>query len=156
MPKGASKRFFLRGKKGCLRPEKERNKPVGVIQREGFDFAFDPSACMDCPSRCCGGTSGHVWVNQQELLEICTFLSTNPIDCIQKYFNRVENRLSIKERFSGHDFECVFLEGLEKRCSIYEARPLQCRRFPFWDHFRTHKDEVIEECPGIRVTRGIL
>ena len=128
----------------------EREKPVGFIRREGFDFAFDPSACADCPSRCCRGKSGHVWVNQKELLQISTFLEINPIDCIQKYFNRVENRLSVKERFAEDSLECVFLEGAEKRCAIYPVRPLQCRQFPFWDYFRTHKDELLKECPGIR------
>ena len=123
---------------------------MGVIRRDGFDFGFDLSACTDCASRCCRGKSGNVWVSQQEILRICTFLKTNAIDFIQEYLNRIGNRLSIKERFTDDNFECVFFEGLERRCSIYPVRPIQCRQFPFWDYFRRHKDEVIQECPGIR------
>jgi len=28
---------------------------------------------------------------------------------------------------------CPFLDRAENTCSVYEARPLQCRTFPFWD-----------------------
>jgi Fe-S-cluster containining protein len=122
---------------------------MGVIRRNGFGFGFDPSACSGCPGRCCRGTSGNVWVSPSEILQISGFLETNSIDCIQKYLNRVGNRLSIKERFTGHDFECVFFEGPKKGCSIYPVRPLQCRQFPFWDYFRRHKDQLVKECPGI-------
>ncbi len=89
------------------------------MRRDGFDFGFDPGACTDCPSRCCRGESGRVWLSQQEIFQICSFLNMNSIDFIQKYLNRIGNRLSIKERFSGHDFECVFLEGPQKTCSIH-------------------------------------
>jgi uncharacterized protein len=123
---------------------------VNIIERDGFDFGFDPSACTDCPSRCCRGKSGHVWLNQQEIFQICNFLNMNTIDFIQKHVNRTGNRLSIKERFNGQDFECIFLEGPQKKCAIYAVRPTQCRRFPFWNHFRKHREQAIKECPGVR------
>ena len=123
---------------------------MDIIRREGFDFGFDPGACEDCQSRCCCGESGKIWVDKHEILLICDFLGMNSVDFIRTYLNRTGNRLSIKERFTGHDFECVFLEGVEKRCSIYAVRPIQCREYPFWDHFRKHRDQVIKECPGIR------
>jgi Fe-S-cluster containining protein len=123
---------------------------MSIIRRDGFDFGFDPGACTGCPSHCCRGKSGRVWLNQQEIFQICNFLNMNAIDFIQKHTDRMGNRLSIKERHSEHDFECVFLEGSQKKCSIYEVRPTQCRRFPFWNYFRKHKDQAIKECPGIR------
>ena len=48
------------------------------------------------------------------------------------------------------DDDCVFLEGT--RCSVYTARPLQCRTFPFWPRFlKTKKawQELKQFCPGI-------
>jgi Fe-S-cluster containining protein len=163
---------------------------MGIVRKEGFDFGFDPGACADCPAHCCRGESGHIWVDQQEILAISSFLRINAIDCIRKYLDRIGNRLSIKERFAGDDFEprpqahspsrfietaglaselrkrqdpygpspaacgrdlqCLFFDGVSRRCSIYEVRPAQCRRFPFWEYFRKYKDEVIRECPGIR------
>ena len=123
---------------------------MGIIRKHGFDFGFDSGACTDCPGYCCRGESGNVWINQREIHQICSFLKTNPIDFIQKYLNRIGNRFSIKERFTEHDFECVFFEGSQRQCSIYAVRPLQCRQYPFWEHFIKHKDQVIKECPGIR------
>ena len=38
----------------------------------------------------------------------------------------------------------------KKQCSIYHARPMQCRTFPFWDYFKENEEEVYKECPAIR------
>ena len=92
-----------------------------------------------------------IWVNQQEILQISTFLQINLIDYIQKYINRIDNRFSIKERFTEDGFQCVFFDGPKKKCSIYPVRPFQCRTYPFWEHFRLNGKQVKRECPGIIV-----
>jgi len=123
---------------------------MNIIQKEGFDFGFDPSACESCPGYCCRGESGNIWVNHEDILRMCRLLQTNPIDFIPHYLNRINNRLSIKERVGEYSMECVFFDHHQKCCSIYAARPRQCRTFPFWEHFKRHKKELIKECPGIR------
>jgi len=59
-------------------------------------------------------------------------------------------------RTDGHwhlrDFtdQCPFLEG--RRCGVYEARPEQCRTWPFWpEHMspRAWDREVASFCPGV-------
>lgn len=48
------------------------------------------------------------------------------------------------------DGGCGFLDG--KRCSVYEARPVQCRTWPFWRenlHRATWKKDVAAFCPGV-------
>ena len=45
---------------------------------------------------------------------------------------------------------CPFLEGT--RCSVYEARPVQCGTFPFWrENLRTREEweSLGSFCPGI-------
>lgn len=45
---------------------------------------------------------------------------------------------------------CTFLEG--KRCGVYEARPTQCRTWPFWPEVMNAKAwdrEVKAFCPGV-------
>lgn len=45
---------------------------------------------------------------------------------------------------------CRFLEG--KRCSVYEARPTQCRTWPFWPENMKAKSwdkDVVSFCPGV-------
>ena len=55
--------------------------------------------------------------------------------------------VSLKER---SDYDCIFLT--EKGCAIYNARPLQCRTYPFWkgiaDSPESWKGEM-KSCPGI-------
>lgn len=48
------------------------------------------------------------------------------------------------------DGRCVFFEN--NRCQIYEARPLQCRTWPFWFGNMRSKAKWLEAaacCPGI-------
>jgi len=45
---------------------------------------------------------------------------------------------------------CRFLEGT--RCSVYEARPTQCRSWPFWPEnmgSKTWTKEIAAFCPGV-------
>jgi len=127
---------------------------MGIIQRNDFDFSFDPSACKGCTSLCCRGEHGYIWVTHKEILQICSFLKTNTVDFIRTYLNRIGNRLSIKEHFTEQGFECVFFDDLKNQCSIYAVRPFQCRQYPFWEYFKKHKEQVIKECPGIIIMEG--
>jgi hypothetical protein len=46
--------------------------------------------------------------------------------------------------------DCMFLKN--KRCSVYEARPTQCRTWPFWPEVLNPKawtKEVASFCPGV-------
>lgn len=57
----------------------------------------------------------------------------------------------VKEWFLKDSLQsCRFLKN--KKCSVYQARPTQCRTWPFWsDNFnaKTWKKEIINLCPGI-------
>lgn len=121
-----------------------------LLHQDGFDYLFDPTACADCQGKCCKGESGHVWINEHDVDRIGQFLELNKVDFIQRFVNRVNNRLVLKERCGGSDYACIFFDENENKCSIYPVRPEQCRTFPFWEFFKRHKDEVVRECPGIR------
>jgi hypothetical protein len=121
-----------------------------TVQKNGFDFVFDPGACETCPGHCCSGTSGKVWVSPREIEQICVFLGVNFVDFAARYLRRVENRFSLQERRVADAFECIFFDGAEKKCSIYGVRPHGCRSYPFWDYFKIHPQQVALECPGIR------
>ncbi len=124
---------------------------MDFVQMDGFDFVFDPSACEICPGHCCCGESGNIWVTQQEINRICEFLHMHSFDFMERYLRRVGNRFSCKEHVTEQGMECVFFQGAEQKCSIYAERPSGCRSYPFWDYFKTHPEQLDNECcPGIR------
>lgn len=123
---------------------------MDIIRKKGFDFGFAPEACDDCPGHCCCGESGHVWVSQPEFQAICSFLRINHVDCLGQYFNRIDNKLSVKELPTNQGLACTFFAGQGQGCRIYAVRPEQCRSYPFWKHFKTSRDIPAGECPGIR------
>jgi hypothetical protein len=60
-----------------------------------------------------------------------------------------DDRLSLRERADGG---CILLEGGDC-CTVYEARPEQCRTFPYWDALLEDQARLAEAaayCPGIQ------
>jgi uncharacterized protein len=136
--------------------KKEVRNPMDILYQNGFDFGFDPGACSSCPGNCCRGKSGKIRVNHNEILEISGFLEINVIDFIWEYLVPIDGGYSIRERVTGNEFECVFFDSRKNLCSIYAQRPLQCRRFPFWEVYRTDTDPLVKECPGILVREKLI
>lgn len=127
-----------------------RNNSEQLVGTDGFDFSFDPAACDPCQGRCCRGESGTVHVDEQEMQALADCLRMNIIDFINTCLVRKENRLTIKEKRTETESICVFFDTGNNRCSVYPARPTQCRTFPFWDFFKGKFSLAAAECPGVR------
>ncbi len=122
-----------------------------LILKDGYDFAFDPSGCQACDGNCCIGESGYIWINKTEIENLANLLNMSIEDTKNKYLFKVGYKYSIKEiKLSENNYICCFFDLNKKQCGIYDARPTQCRTFPFWEHFKTNKQEVFEECPAIK------
>ena len=119
------------------------------MTKEGFSFAFNPSACEVCEGNCCIGESGYIWVTPTEIQNIASYLKLSETDFRVQHLRKIQYRYSLKERQVGESFECEFFNMTQKKCTIYDVRPNQCRTFPFWDYFKEHTKEVEKECPGI-------
>ncbi len=122
-----------------------------LIKKEGFDFAFDATGCDTCAGNCCIGESGYIWINAQEIKNLALHLNLSIDEVKFRYLNKIGYKYSIKEvQLASNNFACYFFDLEKKQCSIYHARPMQCRTFPFWDYFKENKEEVYKECPAIR------
>ena len=119
------------------------------MTKEGYPYAFDPSACVSCGGRCCTGESGYIFVNKHEMERMANFLHIDIEALKERYLYKKGYKYSIKERQVGESFECVFFDRELNGCSVYAARPIQCRTFPFWEHFKHNVEALKEECPGI-------
>lgn len=105
--------------------------------------------CRRC-SLCCTGSEGYVFLSENDVGCLADALQLNDEQFIKVYCRWIKmdgavEFLSLKEK-SNHD--CFFWKD---GCSVYEARPLQCRTYPFWKNFLADKkiwDDALAECPG--------
>ncbi len=122
---------------------------MSIIKKENYPYAFDSNACSTCEGRCCTGESGYIYVTKAEIEAISALLNLSVNDFVAKYLFKKGYKYSIKELKYNDSYECVFYDRESNGCGIYNARPLQCKTFPFWDYYKTRIDELKQECPGI-------
>jgi Fe-S-cluster containining protein len=122
---------------------------MSIIKKEGYPYAFNSDACSSCQGRCCTGESGYIYVTKAEIFAIAELLNMDVNEFGVKYLYKKGYKYSLKEIKVDDSYECVFYDRESNGCKIYMARPTQCKTFPFWDYFKTHVDELKEECPGI-------
>lgn len=120
-----------------------------LFKDEGFSYAFESSACESCGGACCTGESGYIRLNITEAETIARLLGLTIEEFALKYLIKIGYGFSLKEKSYDGGFACVFFDEIAKNCGIYEARPRQCKTFPFWDAFKQNEEEVKKECPGI-------
>jgi len=120
-----------------------------LMKKEGYSYAFDSKACQECQGKCCTGESGYIYVNKTEIYAIAKLLNLNVNDFAVKYLFKKGYKYSIKENKFEDSYECVFYDRQTNGCNIYEARPTQCKTFPFWDYYKQRVSELKEECPGV-------
>lgn len=109
---------------------------------EGLKFK-----CTGCGG-CCTGSPGYVYLSKTDLELLAKHLQCTPQEFAQKYTRLVDEQYALLDKPSSYD--CIFLD--DKRCSVYEARPIQCRTFPWWIHnLREPQDweEAAKRCEGI-------
>jgi len=110
-------------------------------------LSFNCTQCGDC----CTGAPGYVWVSPEEIKELAKVTGESSTDDFErKYVMKVGNRKSLKE-LPQANFDCVFLDPETRGCMVYEARPQQCRTWPFWDSNLSSKTawkEAAAACPG--------
>lgn len=124
---------------------------MNLMKQDGFSYAFEPSACDTCQGNCCIGESGYIWITKEECENLAKLLNITLDELGQNYLMKVGYKYSIIEREIGpSNYACVFFDLEKRQCSVYDARPKQCRTFPFWDYFKTRVDEVKKECPAIK------
>jgi uncharacterized protein len=105
---------------------------------------FECTQCGDC----CTGAPGFVWVNQEEIDALAAKIGITVDEFEKKYVRKIGIRRSLVEFPNG---DCVFFDTEKRNCSVYEARPRQCRTWPWWNsNLQSEKawKETCEVCPG--------
>lgn len=112
--------------------------------KDGIQFQCQGSG------KCCvsHGEYGFVFLTLQDRKRMAKHLKLSTAAFTKKHCDRQGPAYHLKEDPKNTD--CQFLEN--KRCGIYEARPTQCRTWPFWPEVmspKTWKKEVANFCPGV-------
>lgn len=104
--------------------------------------------CTQC-GNCCTGAPGYVWVNQAEIKGIAAEVGEADVEAFEDmYVRKIGIRRSLREFPNG---DCVFFDNVKRTCTVYNARPRQCRTWPFWDSNVKSPEawaETCEVCPG--------
>ncbi len=113
-------------------------------------------SCTRC-SACCRHDPGFVFLSRPDADALASCLQMDYSSFVAAYCRWIPSGggvelLSLRER---SNYDCVFWG--EGGCSVYGARPLQCRTFPFWDSVVENPDAwaaTAAGCPGMN--RGEL
>jgi len=104
--------------------------------------------CKKCGNCCCGPREGYVWLTPKDIESIADMLKISVEQFLQKYCRSVGNSISLIERHDNKN--CIFLR--DNCCLIYDVRPAQCRKWPFWlSSLITNStwQQAAEKCPGV-------
>jgi Fe-S-cluster containining protein len=89
-----------------------------------------------------------VWVTEEELAKMAEVRGES-IDEVRKNHTRlVDKRVSLTERPNG---DCTFFDPQTRHCTVYGARPAQCRTWPFWNSNLESREDwkrTQQACPG--------
>ena len=108
---------------------------------EGLAFT-----CTRCGA-CCTGAPGYVWVDGGQIAALADFRGETIEEFTRQHVRQVGHRLSLVERPNG---DCVFWDRATG-CTVYPARPVQCRTWPFWpENIASHEEwqDTTRACPG--------
>jgi len=109
-------------------------------------FSFD---CHRC-GHCCRVGHGRVWVEAEDVPALAALRGESAAAFAARHLVATAEGLSLRERPDGG---CCLLEG-DAHCTVYAARPEQCRTFPFWPAILedpAELDRALAYCPGLQV-----
>jgi len=136
----------------------------------GIEFS-----CQMCGTCCRGFDEGEVYVYQDDILRLTQSLNLTKKSELSKfakqYLKVINDSFFWKEpgaargktyrfkslgfKFADDDEHCQFLK--DNGCIVHEARPFQCRCFPFWNMLVSSRKNFInysKKCLGLKVLNG--
>jgi Fe-S-cluster containining protein len=103
--------------------------------------------CTEC-GKCCTGEPGFVWLNAAEIRAMAQAVQLDKAAFEARYVREVRVKKSLIELANG---DCIFFDPAAGQCTVYHARPRQCRTWPFWESTVCTPqdwDDTVSVCPG--------
>ena len=115
---------------------------AGPFLKDGIRFECQGSGKC-CTSR---GSHGFVYLSLKDRKRFANFFAMTTREFTRVHCAKTDGWFHLNES----EGDCKFLQGT--RCAVYEARPMQCRTWPFWpEHMNTRawRKDVVGFCPGV-------
>ncbi len=98
--------------------------------------------------KCCisRGRYGYVYLSFGDRRRLAAHFAISTAEFTARYTEKEDSNYQLK--YTGKD--CPFFS--QNRCSVYDARPWQCRTWPFWPENMNETvwlREVAAYCPGV-------
>lgn len=110
--------------------------------------------CQGC-NYCCSGEPGYVFLSEDDIQSMSSFLGLDRQSFIDTYCRLIDmGSFKMVSLLEKDNYDCIFL--CQKGCKVYEARPQQCRTYPFWEGIVENKQSWESEsrsCPGMNKGR---
>lgn len=97
-------------------------------------MSSDRLDCIKCPSLCCR-MAGYVEVSKYDIRRLAKHLGLTVEEFEAKHIVEKTRR---SKRIKAEFDTCQFL-GADRRCTVYQARPTDCRGYNCWEH----EDETV-------------
>lgn len=104
--------------------------------------------CTGC-GKCCTGAPGFVFLTEEDITNLTQCLGITREEFVKRYTKSFNGRLSLRD--DTPNYSCIFLKD-KKYCQVYQARPIQCRTYPYWLMNLSSQEqweEEAERCEGI-------
>ena len=99
-----------------------------------------------CVSR---GSYGFVYLSKKDIKKLSDRIKITKYEFLKDYCDKTDGYVHLKE-LKENKGDCIFL--VNKKCSVYKSRPIQCRTWPFWPenmNTKTWNNEISKNCPGV-------
>lgn len=121
---------------------------------------FEDGRRFECTScgNCCTGGEGAVWFDDDEGRAMAEVLGQAYPEFLVRHTRMIDGHRSLNEHLTGFGHDCEFLDREtipgKAICSVYGARPSQCRTWPFWPELMKSKKAWARAkqntpCPGM-------
>ncbi len=107
--------------------------------------------CQQC-GECCNGFGG-TYVTQDDIVNICRFINSDPKSFIDRYCDPSGSRYVITR---GKDGCCIFFDPA-RQCTIHPVKPYMCKAWPFIKTLIKNPenwDIMANSCPGMK--KGVV
>ena len=116
-----------------------------INYKKGIKFECQGSGNC-CVSR---GSYGFVYLSDIDLKRFSKYFKISIKKFKEKYCQITDGFIHLSEKYELNG-NCIFLK--DRKCSVYNSRPTQCRTWPFWNENMNAKvwnEDIAINCPGI-------